>query len=49
MAPTNPQSAEQLTRSIQRRRTRIVILSVITGLLFVLLFVQQAFDTLQKA
>lgn len=47
MASSNPQTAEQLTRSIQRRRTRIVILSVITGLLFILLFVQQAFDTLQ--
>lgn len=35
-----------LARRIQRRRTRIVILAVITGLLFTLLFVQQAFDTL---
>lgn len=47
MAAPNPLSAEQISRRIQRRRTRIVILSVITGLLFILLFVQQAFDTLQ--
>ncbi len=41
------QSDEQLARRIQRRRTRIVVLAVITGLLFSLLFVQQAFDTLK--
>ncbi|MBI1760203.1 MAG: HAMP domain-containing protein [Acidobacteria bacterium] len=40
------QTDEQLARRIQRRRTRIVVLAVITGLLFTLLFVQQAFDTL---
>lgn len=40
------QTDEFLARRIQRRRTRIVILAVITGLLFTLLFVQQAFDTL---
>jgi two-component system, NtrC family, nitrogen regulation sensor histidine kinase NtrY len=41
------QTAELLARRIQRRRTRIIILAVITGVLFSLLFVQQAFDTLQ--
>ncbi len=41
-APTD----EQLARRIQRRRTRIIVLAVITGLLFTLLFIQQAFDTL---
>lgn len=45
ITPATP-TDELLARRIQRRRTRIVILAVITGLLFTLLFVQQAFDTL---
>ena len=43
----NALNPDQFARRIQRRRTRIVVLSVITGLLFVLLFVQQAFNTLK--
>ena len=42
-----PDSNEQLARRMQRRRTRIIVLAVLTGLLFTLLFIQQAFDTLQ--
>ena len=47
MTTPTAQTDELLARRIQRRRTRIVVLAVITGLLFSLLFVQQAFDTLQ--
>lgn len=39
--------SEEFARRIQRRRTRILVLSVVTALLFISLFVQQAFNTLQ--
>ncbi len=47
MATPTPQSTEQIKNSIRRRRIRIVLLAVTTALLFTLLFVQQAFDTLK--
>jgi PAS domain S-box-containing protein len=47
MAAPTPQPAEQIKNSIRRRRIRVVVLAVITVLLFTLLFVQQAFDTLR--
>ncbi len=42
-----PQSAKDLQRLRTRRRIRIFVLAVVTVVLFVLLFVQSAFDTLR--
>ena len=42
-----PQTSNDLKRRVRRRRWRIAILTVLTVLLFGLLFVQSAFDTLK--
>lgn len=44
---STPQSANDLQRLRTRRRIRIFVLAVLTVVLFVLLFVQSAFDTLK--